>query len=165
MKEFDAGESASIVSVTDRVRPLPLGIAVSSVYFLGDTAHFVGAEEKVVIASLAGEVSSVEVHFGAIRCSASDGARIVTFGNGMVVRELIVDVDDAARRVAWSAVGGSMTHHNASAQVLPDGGGCRFVWIADLLPHDVAPAIAAMIEQGLGVIKATLERTERERAA
>ncbi|MFN8601586.1 MAG: SRPBCC family protein [Candidatus Binatia bacterium] len=94
-----------------------------------------------------------------------DGARIVTFGNGMVVRELIVDVDDAARRVAWSAVGGSMTHHNASAQVLPDGGGCRFVWIADLLPHDVAPAIAAMIEQGLGVIKATLERTERERAA
>ena len=94
-----------------------------------------------------------------------DGARVVTFGNGMVVRERIVDVDDAARRVAWSAVGGSMTHHNASAQVLPDGGGCRFVWIADLLPHDVAPAIAAMIEQGLGVIKATLERTERERAA
>ena len=94
-----------------------------------------------------------------------DGARVVTFGNGMVVRERIVDVDDDARRVAWSAVGGSMTHHNASAQILPDGGGCRFVWIADLLPHDVAPAIAAMIEQGLGVIKATLERTERERAA
>ena len=94
-----------------------------------------------------------------------DGARVVTFGNGMVVRERIVDVDDDARRVAWSAVGGSMTHHNASAQILPDGGGCRFVWIADLLPHDVAPAIAAMIEQGLGVIKATLERAERERAA
>ena len=94
-----------------------------------------------------------------------DGARVVTFGNGMVVRERIVDVDDDARRVAWSAVGGSMTHHNASAQILPDGGRCRFVWIADLLPHDVAPAIAAMIEQGLGVIKATLERAERERAA
>ena len=93
------------------------------------------------------------------------GARIVTFGNGMVVRELIVDVDDAARRVAWSAVGGSMTHHNASAQVLPDGGGCRFVWIADLLPHDVAPAIAATTDQGLGVIKEAPERTGRERAA
>src|SRR6187431_1907355 len=82
-----------------------------------------------------------------------DGARIVTFGNGMVVRELIVDVDDAARRVAWSAVGASMTHHNASAQVFADGAGCRFVWIADLLPNEVAPAIAGMIEQGLGVIR------------
>ena len=95
-----------------------------------------------------------------------EGARIVTFGNGMVVRELIVDVDDQARRVVWSAVGASMTHHNASAQVLPDGAGrCRFVWIADLLPNEVAPAIAAMIEQGIAVIKQTLERTERDRAA
>ena len=94
-----------------------------------------------------------------------DGARVVTFGNGMVVRELIVDVDDAARRLAWSAVGGVMTHHNASAQVFAEGTGCRFVWIADLLPDEVAPAIAAMIEQGMAVIKRTLERTERERAA
>jgi len=90
-------------------------------------------------------------------------ARIVTFGNGLVVRELIVDVDDAARRVVWSAVGGSMSHHNASAQVFPDGAnGCRFVWIADLLPNEVAPAIEAMMEQGIAVIKKTLER---ERAA
>jgi carbon monoxide dehydrogenase subunit G len=92
-------------------------------------------------------------------------ARVVTFGNGMVVRELIVDVDDVARRVAWSVVGGTMTHHNASAQVIPEGAGCRFVWIADLLPDEVAPAIAALIEQGVAVIKETLERTERERAA
>jgi hypothetical protein len=87
-----------------------------------------------------------------------EGARIVTFGNGMVARELIVDVDDGARRVAWAVVGGPMTHHNASAQVIPDGAGCRFVWIADLLPHEVAPAIAAMMEEGIAVIKTTLER-------
>jgi len=87
-----------------------------------------------------------------------EGARIVTFGNGLVVRELIVDIDDAARRVVWSAVGGSMTHHNASAQVLPDGTkGCRFVWIADLLPNEIAPAIAAMMTEGIAVIKRTLE--------
>jgi len=92
-----------------------------------------------------------------------DGARVVTFGNGIVARELIVDVDDEARRVAWSVVGGRMTHHNASAQVLANGtSGCRFIWIADLLPNEVAPAIAAMMEQGLSVIKETLERTERE---
>src|SRR5262249_27006189 len=94
-----------------------------------------------------------------------DGARIVTFGNGMVARELIVDIDDASRRVVWSVVGGAMTHHNGAAQVFADGpGSCRFVWTADLLPNEVAPGIAAMMEQGIGVIKQTLERTEREQA-
>jgi carbon monoxide dehydrogenase subunit G len=87
-----------------------------------------------------------------------EGARVVTFGNGLVARELIVDVDDEARRLVWSVVGGRMTHHNASAQVFPDGEGrSRFVWIADMLPHEVAPGIAAMMEQGLDVIKRTLE--------
>jgi carbon monoxide dehydrogenase subunit G len=87
-----------------------------------------------------------------------EGARVVTFGNGLVARELIVDIDDKARRLVWSVVGGRMTHHNASAQVLPEGeGGSRFVWIADLLPHELAPGIAAMMEQGLAVIKRTLE--------
>lgn len=87
-----------------------------------------------------------------------DGARVVTFGNGMTARELIVDIDDQARRLVWSVVGGQMTHHNASAQVLADGEGrSRFVWIADLLPHELAPTIAQMIDQGLAVIKRTLE--------
>jgi len=81
-----------------------------------------------------------------------DGARLVTFGNGRQARELIVSVDDAARRLVWSVVGGAMTHHNASAQVFPHGSGCRFVWIADLLPDALAPTIAGMIEQGLAVI-------------
>jgi carbon monoxide dehydrogenase subunit G len=88
-----------------------------------------------------------------------DGARVVTFGDGQVVRELIVDVDDRARRVAWAAVDGPMTHYNASAQVFADGErGSRFVWIADLLPHEAAPTISGMIEQGLAVIKRTLDR-------
>ena len=86
-----------------------------------------------------------------------DGARVVTFGNGLVVRELIVDRDDNARRLVWSAVGGRMTHHNASAQVFADGRGSRFVWIADLLPNELAPDVAAMMDQGLTVIQRTLE--------
>src|SRR6266545_1962435 len=86
------------------------------------------------------------------------GARVVTFGNGIVARELIVDIDDQGRRLVWAVVGGRMTHHNASAQVFPDGEGrSRFVWIADLLPHELAPAISAMMDQGLAVIKRTLE--------
>ena len=88
-----------------------------------------------------------------------DGARVVTFGNGMVVRELIVDVDDAARRVAWSVVGGRLSHHNASAQVMSAGEGeaSRFVWIADFLPDDHEPAMAAMIDHGLAAIKRHLD--------
>ena len=73
-------------------------------------------------------------------------ARVVTFGNGMIARELIVDLDDGARRLAWSVVGGRMTHHNASLQIFAEGGGrSRAVWIADLLPHALGPAIAGMI--------------------
>jgi carbon monoxide dehydrogenase subunit G len=86
------------------------------------------------------------------------GARIVTFGNGMVVRELIVDLDDRARRVAWSAVGGRLSHHNASMQIFEDEEGCRVLWIADLLPNELAGAIAGMIDQGLAAMKQTLER-------
>jgi carbon monoxide dehydrogenase subunit G len=89
-----------------------------------------------------------------------DGARVVTFGNGMVVRERIVTVDESARRVVWSAVGGALTHHNASAQVFEDGpDGVRFVWIADLLPDAAAPTVAGMMEQGLAAIRAQFERT------
>ena len=88
-----------------------------------------------------------------------DGARIVTFGNGMVARELIVDVDDAARRVVWAVVGGRFTHHNASVQVFGDGPArSRLVWIADLLPDTIAGDIRAMIEQAAAVMKPTLER-------
>ena len=94
-----------------------------------------------------------------------EGARIVTFGNGMVARELIVDVDDEARRIVWSVVGGSMSHHNASVQVFPDGTGSRLVWIADILPHEVAPQIKAMIAHAASVMKPTLERGYHERAA
>ena len=89
-----------------------------------------------------------------------DGARIVTFGNGMVARELIVDVDDEARRLVWSVVGGRFQHHNASAQVFADGNGrSRFIWIADLHPNEIAADIRALIEQGSAVIQKTLNRT------
>ena len=91
-------------------------------------------------------------------CSLEGNARVVTFANGVVAKELIVDIDDPARRLAWSAVGGRLTHHNASAQVFDEGPTrSRLVWIADLLPNEMAPAIAGMIEQGTLAMKRTLE--------
>jgi hypothetical protein len=85
------------------------------------------------------------------------GARMVTFGNGMTVKELIVSLDEDQRRLVWSAIGGQLTHHNASVQVFADGAGARIVWISDLLPDAAEPPIRAMIEQGAAVMKATLE--------
>jgi WD40 repeat protein len=70
-------EQESIVSVTDRVVPVTIGAAVTAVHFLGDKAAFVGAEEKVTLVDDAGVTSSVEVAFGGILCSTSDGKRIV----------------------------------------------------------------------------------------
>lgn len=94
-----------------------------------------------------------------------DGARVVTFANGLVVRELIVDVDDAARRLVWAAVGGSLTHHNASMQVFPAGAHtCRLVWIADLLPDAVAGDIRALIAMGTAAIQRTFSAPAEARA-
>jgi Polyketide cyclase / dehydrase and lipid transport len=83
--------------------------------------------------------------------------RIVTFFNGTVVRELLVDLDDDTRRLVWSVVDGPYTHHNASAQVFADGEGARFVWIADLLPDELAARTAEMMQQGTNIVRQTLE--------
>jgi carbon monoxide dehydrogenase subunit G len=92
-------------------------------------------------------------------CRLEEGARIVTFGNGVTVKELIVDLDDAARRLAWSATGGRLTHHNASMQIFAEGDKrTRAVWTADLLPDEMVKPIAAMIDQGCAAMKKTLER-------
>ena len=121
MKEFEPGESASIVSVTDRVRPVAIGMPVTSVHFLGDTAAFVGAEESVFLVSGEGEILSVPVHGGGILCAVSDGTRIVMGGDdGKLVAlsakgEVALVATDPKRRwidntaihpegaVAWSA--------------------------------------------------------------
>lgn len=85
--------------------------------------------------------------------------RIVTFGNGMVVREPIIDINDELRRVAWAAIGGQLTHYSASAQVIADSeAGTRIVWIADLLPNEAAPGVEQMMEQGMAVMKTTLDK-------
>jgi len=90
---------------------------------------------------------------------AGEHARRLRFANGVETREVIVTVDDEARRIVWSATGARLTHHNASAQVIDEGGSrCRVVWIADLLPDAMAPAVAGMIEAGLQAMKAHAEK-------
>lgn len=85
------------------------------------------------------------------------GVRVVTFGNGMTVREPIVDVDDRERRLVWSAVGATTTHYNASLQVFDEANGSRVVWIVDLLPHEAAGRVGEMMKLGIEVMKRTLD--------
>ncbi|MER6094416.1 SRPBCC family protein [Streptomyces sp. NPDC001728] len=86
--------------------------------------------------------------------------RIVTFANGVVVHELIVDIDEAARRVAYAVVGGSMEpkHHHASMRVFADTEGrSRFVWTTDVTPDELAAPISEMVEQGARIMRETLK--------
>ena len=94
-----------------------------------------------------------------VDCKLEGDWRTVTFGNGMVVRELIVSVDDETRRHSWAAEGGQLTHYNASLQVVSNGNEkSRVVWIADLMPNQAAEPIGQMIQQGLETMKRTLEK-------
>ncbi|SEK45379.1 SRPBCC family protein [Streptacidiphilus jiangxiensis] len=93
--------------------------------------------------------------------SVEGDIRIVTFASGAVVHELIVDIDDEARRIAYAVVGGSLEpkHHHASMQVISDSEGrSRFVWIIDVTPDSFGEPIAEMVDEGLRVIKRTLDR-------
>lgn len=91
-------------------------------------------------------------------CRAEEGARVVTFANGMVARELFVGLDEKMHRLSYATVGGQLTHHNASAQLFAEGiQRTRFVWITDVLPHGLAGFIGTMMAQGATAMKRTLE--------
>ena len=91
-------------------------------------------------------------------CQMGEGERTVTFANGMVVRELILDVSDEHWRVAYAAVGGRTTHHNASLQVFAEEGGrSRIQWVTDFLPNELAPVIGGLVEAGAAAMKRQLE--------
>jgi hypothetical protein len=93
-----------------------------------------------------------------VDCKLEGDSRLVTFANGTVVREIIVAVDDKTRRHAWSARGEPLTHHNASIQVFAQRDDkSRVVWIADVMPDEVAGTVGEMMSQGLTAMKRTLE--------
>jgi hypothetical protein len=106
------------------------------------------------------DVGAVHTRFApgfVIDTAMEEGARIVTFANGLVAREVIVSIDDVGRRLVYSARSERLTHHNASFQVLEEPGGCRLVWIADLLPEAAAATVGAMMDQGMVAARRALD--------
>ena len=91
-------------------------------------------------------------------CRIEGDKRTLTFSNGMVATEQLVGIDERARRLSYTVVGGRAAHHNASAQVFAEGPNrTRFVWITDVLPDEVAVPIGAMMDQGVVAMKKALE--------
>ena len=89
----------------------------------------------------------------------SGDIRTVTFANGLVVRERIVDVDEARQRICYTVLDGVFEHHSASMQIVPiDAKTCRFVWITDFLPAEKGDMVKPLVEQGSKALARNIER-------
>jgi hypothetical protein len=98
---------------------------------------------------------------GFVTDTVLDGnVRTVTFANGFVVKERIIAVSDQQCRLAYSAVEGRASHHNAYFHVFAaPNGQSRILWVTDLLPDEMRGPIEQMVELGSAAITQTLERS------
>jgi carbon monoxide dehydrogenase subunit G len=86
-------------------------------------------------------------------------ARIVTFANGNVAREQLVDCDEARRRLVYAIANERVSHYSASVQVVADGEArTRLIWIVDVLPHEIAPYMDAQMDQAALAMQKALGR-------
>ncbi|MEU5761208.1 SRPBCC family protein [Nocardia sp. NPDC047648] len=93
--------------------------------------------------------------------------RAVTFADGSIVYERLVDLDPVSRRVAYTIVGGNLhpSHHHASMQALPEKDGrTLFVWHTDVLPDTLAEPITEFVEHGSAVVARTLKASGTPRS-
>lgn len=99
---------------------------------------------------------------GRVRDVRIDGrVRTLTMPDGYVVRELIVDVDDDARRLAYAVIEGArpaLEHHHATFQVFDeDETHSRLVWVTDILPDELAGLIRERSARGADEMKRVIE--------
>ena len=74
--------------------------------------------------------------------------RIVSFANGTVAREVLVDCDDVRQRLVYAVTSERVAQHSASVQVIADGEErCRVVWIVDVLPHAIAGYMSTQMDE------------------
>ena len=123
--------------------------------------------KEILIDAPAAAVWDAVRDFGALHTRLAPGfvldtrldgeARIVTFANGTIARELLVDCDETRRRLAYAVVSERLTQHSASIEIVADGDSrCRMIWLTDVLPHAIAPYISAQMDQGALAVQAAL---------
>ncbi len=126
--------------------------------------------KEIAIAAPAEAVWDAVRDFGALHrrlvpgfvrdCTIDGDARIVTFANGLVARELLVDCDDARRRLVYAVVSERVRQHSASVEVIADGPArCRIEWTVDVLPHEIAPYMESQMALAAEVMVRTLSVT------
>jgi hypothetical protein len=86
-------------------------------------------------------------------CTIEGDARIVTFANGSVAREVLVDCDDARQRLVYAISNERLRHYSASVQVIADGErNSRLVWIIDMLPNELAPYVEGQTKEAVAAM-------------
>ncbi|GIQ71618.1 SRPBCC family protein [Bradyrhizobium sp. RD5-C2] len=92
--------------------------------------------------------------------------RTVSFANGTMARETLVDCDDKRRRLVYAITSERVKQHSASVQVFAEGDArCRVVWIADVLPHEIAPYMDAQMDLGAAAMQAAQSQSARDKNA
>lgn len=125
-------------------------------------------QKEFAIASSAQDVWDAVRDFGAVHTRLAPGfvtdavmdgdSRLVTFSNGTSAREILVDCDDAKRRLVYAVVGERIRQHSASVQIYEDGDRrSKFVWTVDVLPNEIAPYISGQMDLSIAAMKKRLE--------
>lgn len=125
-------------------------------------------QKEFVIASSADDVWDAVRDFRAVHTRLAPGfvtnavmdgdSRLVTFSNGTSAREILVDCDNAKRRLVYAIVSEQIRQHSASVQIYEDGDKrSKFVWTVDVLPNEIAPYISGQMDLSIAAMKKTLE--------
>jgi uncharacterized Fe-S cluster-containing protein len=87
-------------------------------------------------------------------CTLDGDARIVTFANGSVAREVLIDCDDARQRLVYAINNERLKHYSASVQVIAEGDrSCRLVWIIDMLPNELAVYVHGQTKEAVSAMQ------------
>jgi hypothetical protein len=92
-------------------------------------------------------------------CKLDGDARIVTFANGNVAREVLVTTDEARKRLVYAVISERVKQHSASIQIVADGENrSRVIWITDVLPNEIAPYIDGQMDLGAAAMQKNFRR-------
>jgi carbon monoxide dehydrogenase subunit G len=124
--------------------------------------------KQILIDARANDVWGAVRDFGAVQhlvpglvvdCRLDGDARIVTFADGRVARELLVDIDDKSQRLVYAEPDQPFITRSASVQVFAESeNSTRVIWVIDMLPNHLAGLISSNMEKGLMAMKQTMER-------
>jgi hypothetical protein len=93
-----------------------------------------------------------------VDCRCTGNVREVTFANGVRITEHLVTRDDSRRRLVYTVRHEAYAHHSASMQVVPEVAACRFIWISDFSPDELAVRVEPLMQAGCQALKKHLER-------